>query len=242
MTGDLVTRLSRRSFLAGVTVGPVLLSTQPLAALCAGGSDRWIVRSGSPVVRPRGSGFLVVRSDEPGTHVASLETVRLVGAGQTPHVLAREELGRDLVVLRIPAEIPGGHYTLRGVGPTETSIELVEAPIETLPAPRGPSLRRRRSREGGPRGMTLTDALVVSLAGTPPDRALVVAQWTEDGAEASTWGTIERTSGRTTATLAYVGRCSGHGRFPPDGVQITVRYVDALGQIGTPSRALRVPR
>ncbi|MBN8615923.1 MAG: hypothetical protein J0L92_35350, partial [Deltaproteobacteria bacterium] len=103
----------------------------------------------------------------------------------------------------------------------------------------------------GPGGVDAgTERLVLRLSGTVPVDGLVIAEWTEDGAPASTWGSIEREGlpqpsivpARYHASLASVDRCSGHGRFPPPGTSVTFRYVDAFGQIGPVSRATRVPR
>lgn len=219
------------------------LSSSPVSALCASSDDRWGIHGRFALARPRGSGFVLVHDSIPMTIVPDLGAVRLVGAGQTPHLLTREDVNDSVVVLRTATDLAPGAYALRGVGRTEAAIEITDAALPALGAPRTRPLRRERSSEMGSRGRTMSaERLVLDLAGTVPVGAVVVAAWTHEGEAGTTWGAVNTSSGHPEVTLASVGRCSGHGTFPPVGASITVRYVDAFGQIGAPSRTLRVPR
>ncbi len=226
----------------GLSVGAGL-SSSPVSALCASAEERWGFHGRFVLARPRGSGFVLVHDSSPMTIVPDLSAVRLVGAGQTPHLLAREDVNDSVVVLRTAADLAPGTYALRGVGRTEATIEITDVALPAVGAPRTRPLRRERSSEMGSRGRTMSaERLVLDLTGTVPVGAVVVAAWTHDGEAGTTWAAVNTSTGHPEATLASVGRCSGHGNFPPVGASITVRYIDAFGQVGPPSRALRVPR
>jgi hypothetical protein len=195
--------------------------------------------------RSAGSRFVV--------RIEDLDAVRLVGAGETPHPLSAEEVAESLTLLRIPADLAPGRYALRGVGTTETMMEITDVAMPAVGALRSHGLHRERARASasGLGGVhDGTERLVLRLAGTVPVDGLVIAEWTEDGAPESTWGSIQRevspqptvAPARYLASLASVGRCAGHGRFPPPGASVTFRYLDALGQLGPVSRPTRVPR
>lgn len=36
--------------------------------------------------------------------------------------------------------------------------------------------------------------------------------------------------------VVELGRCAGHGSFPPPRARVTLRWLDALGQLSAPSR------
>ena len=247
--------MTRRRALAAIGATSLglgaLLSSTPVEALCASPTIRWGLHARFALSRPRGSALAAVRGSGPMTVIENLDAVRLVGAGATPHALAAEEVAEGVTLLRIPADLAPGRYALRGIGTTETTLEITDVAMPAVAALRSRGLRRERARASSAGGVEDgTERLVLHLAGTVPVEGMVIAHWTQDGAPASTWGAIERevpprpsiVPTRYLAILASVGRCAGHGRFPPPGTSVTFRYVDAFGQIGPESRTARVPR
>ena len=193
--------------------------------------------------RPAAAGLVLVRQDGPSpVAVADVSAVRMIGRGQTPFSFAVEELTPDVLALRPTAPLQPGRYELRGISSGPMPVELVDAPIAAPPPPAVVALRRSRSTEGrGPRSVT-SSALTLELRDGAPTGAIAIAEWTQEGETARTWGEISATAPRPTAILASVGRCSGHGRFPPEGVGVTVRVLDLYAQLSAPSRVLRAPR
>jgi len=228
----------------------LVLSPVSARALCAVAQEHLELLLGPSGPRPRSAGFLVVREQGPrGARVlADLAQARLVGPGQRPIRLENDEVASGLWVLR-PVALPAvARHELRGLVGDPLPLELVDVAVTAPPRPRVRRLRYEVPDQGlavtGPgleSGARDARTLRLELAAPVPARAVAVLEWTEDGEVASTWGRISSDSRGASAAVASVGRCSGHGRFPPRGARVTVRVVDTLGQISPPTRPMRAP-
>lgn len=233
------TLLRRALATSALTLAPAGLAR----ALCAGRDHVFALHGPITTLRPCAAGFVLVGEDDSsGAAARDVTAVRLVGPGQTPHPFAIEELASDVLALRPSRPLPPGRYELRGLSIDPMALELVEAPIAAPPAPAVVALRRSRSTERGSRRSLASSALTLELREGAPTGAIALAEWTQDGQVAQTWGVINATSPRPTAILASIGHCSGHGRFPPEGARVTVRVLDLYAQLSAPSRTLRAPR
>jgi hypothetical protein len=143
-----VTVMTRRRALAAIGAASlsVGLSSASVEALCASPTIRWGFRGRFALSRPRGSALAAVRGSGPMTIIEDLDAVRLVGAGETPHPLSAEEVAESLTLLRIPADLAPGRYALRGVGTTETMMEITDVAMPAVGALRSHGLHRERAR------------------------------------------------------------------------------------------------
>lgn len=184
---------------------------------------------------PRGAGLVL----DPGT--ASLEEVRLVGAGETPHRLTVEPVAERLVVLRIPATLAPGEYELRGVTLSHARpFDVTDAPLPTAPAaPRVSALRRREHHDtGSPEHADMYEiALEATLRGEVPDGVIaLVGRWSDDEGEETSWGATSATP----VVLASLRPCAGRGRVPDRGTRIRLRSLDRFGQLSPETAPRRV--
>ena len=234
---------------SAVALLALVLSPGPARALCAAAQAHLELLLGPSGPRPRAAGFLVVREQGPrGARVlADLAQVRLVGPGQRPIRLDQDEVASGLWVLR-PVALPAvARHELRGLVGDPLSLDLVDVAVTAPGRPRVRRLRYEVPERRGPEASGLglesgeSRTLRLELAAPAPARGVAVLEWTEDGEVASTWGRISSDSARPSAAVASVGRCSGHGRFPPHGARVTVRVIDTLGQISQPTRPMRAP-
>jgi hypothetical protein len=194
--------------------------------------------------RPCAAGLVLVNQDFAShASVSDLNAVRMVGPGQTPFSFTVEEITPDVLALRPSTPLAPGRYVLRGVSSDPITVELIDTPLPPLAAPAVVRPRRNRRTERGGLDRTYESAsLTLELSNGAPTHAIAIAEWTQEGESVRTWGLISATAPRPTAILASIGRCSGHGRFPPAGARVSVRVLDLNAQLSPPSRVLRAPR
>lgn len=209
-------------------------------AVCAAPQEHLELLLGPSGPRPRAGGFLVVRDQGPrgARGVTDVAQLRLVGPGQRPVRLDADEVVPGVWAMR-PVALPAvGRHELRGLVGDALSLELADLPVAAAARPRVRRLHIERQTMGpGFESRTLR----LELVAPAPARGVAVVEWTEDGEPASTWGRISSDAPRPDAAIASVGRCAGHGRFPPRGARLTVRVIDTLGQISEPARPARAP-
>lgn len=237
--------MHRRTLLRrGLAASALALAPTGLArALCAGIDPTFALHGGVATTRPCGAGLVLLSQDAPSRMSArDVAAIRLVGPGQTPHAFVVEELCADLLALRPAAPLAAGRYELRGISNEPIPVELVDAPLTPPAPPAVLSLRRSRSTERGAGRSITSSALTLELRHGAPTGAIAIAEWMQEGQSARTWGIVGATAPRPSAILASIGRCSGHGRFPPAGAGVTVRLLDVHAQLSAASRPLRAPR
>lgn len=233
------TLLRRALATSALTLAPAGLAH----ALCASRQHVFALHGAITATRPCTAGLVLVSQDAPSRVAArDVAAVRLVGPGQTPYSFTIEEVTPDVLALRPATTLAPGRYELRGISSDPMPLELVEAPIAAPPPPAVVAIRRSRSTaHGGVRGID-SSALTLELRSGAPTGAIAIAEWTQGGETARTWGVIGSTAPRPTAILASSGHCAGHGRFPPEGARLTIRVLDLYAQLSPPSRVLRAPR
>jgi hypothetical protein len=238
--------MRRRDWILGSAAASLLVAgarSSVVHALCvAPRFERW-VHGAIGASRPASAGFVVVEGTETAAvTVGELATLRLVSAGGMEIAFASQPIAESIAALRPEVPAPPGRYSLRGFRSEQPiSIELTAVPLTPPSPPRVGALHHQRTVYSG-RGRPMTSgSLRLDVDASVPVGTMLIARWIEESVPRDTWGIVTEDGSRRVALLAAIGRCSGHGRFPPQGIAITIHTLDVFGQLSAGSTPVRVP-
>lgn len=208
-------------FLMEPTSASARCATVGLQAFAMNGVDHPIASDGALLVELRPGG--------PRTGIVEFPELTLEGDGVS--IPLRLEALSSFIARYVPARAPSpGSYRVEGLGVQIRFEARTSSPSLGAPTLRALQRRQRRRRRG-------TRALVrVVFDRPPPARALAVVVDSERGGFGG--GAIPAGAPEV-SVYNWGGRCQVHPRGlrspPPSGEDITVRLVDADGQLGAPA-------
>ena len=234
--------MKRREWIHGAAIVSMFAATtrsSVVHALCAAPQfQRW-VHGDLAAPRPASAGIVVVESEGASpVLVDDVATLRLIGPSGTETALVSRAIADSIVVLRPEAPLSPGRFSTRGFRVERPlTLDLTGATLTPPVPPRVAAVQHRVTTHTG-RGRTMTTgSLRLAVPGVAAG-TMLIARWSEGSVLRDTWGIVDHDA---SVELASSARCSGHGRFPPQGIAITLHTLDAFGQLSSGSTPVRIP-